>query len=103
MLPNTYNLNSNQTSAVGSVNLANATAETFVQFPINSPIGNVQNCFLCHNPTSYSFQNPPPPQLANRLIAISHVLSYGSPYEVPNLISGKLLLVPFIKPKTNVR
>ena len=63
----------------------------------------MQNCFLCHNPTSYSFQNPPPPKLANRLIAMSHVLSYGSPYEVPNLISGKLLLVPFIKPKTNVR
>jgi hypothetical protein len=94
MLPNTYNVNSNQTSAVGSVNLANATAETFVQYPKNNPIGNVQNCFMCHNATSYSFQPPPPAQLAKRLIAISHVLAIGSPYEVPNSISGKLLLVP---------
>jgi hypothetical protein len=31
MLPNSYNLNSDQTSAVGSVDLANVTAETFVQ------------------------------------------------------------------------
>jgi hypothetical protein len=96
MLPNSYNLKSDQTSAVGSVNLANATAETFVQNAKNTPIGNVLNCFLCHNPTSYSFQTPPPPQLPNRLIALSHVLSYGSAYEVPNSISGKLLRRPLI-------
>ena len=99
MLPNTYNVNSNQTNAVGSVNLINATAETFVQYPKNSPIANVQNCFMCHNATSYSFQNPPPPQLTNRRIAISHVLAIGSPYEVPNSISGKLLLVPQVRRK----
>ena len=50
------------------------------------------NCFFCHNATSYSFQTPPPPPLANRRIAISHVLGYASPYAVPNEISGKLLL-----------
>ncbi|WP_316231718.1 hypothetical protein [Bradyrhizobium sp. SZCCHNR1051] len=94
MLPNSYNLNSNQTSAVGSVNLANATAETFVQNADNTPIKNVLNCFLCHNPTSYSFQTPPPAKLPNRLIALSHVLSIGSPYEVPNSISGRLLMRP---------
>ncbi|NPU10140.1 hypothetical protein HL666_05160 [Bradyrhizobium sp. 83002] len=94
MLPNSYNLNSNQTNAVGSVNLANATAETFVQQADNTPIKNVLNCFLCHNPTSYSFQTPPPAKLPNRLIALSHVLSIGSPYEVPNSISGKLLMRP---------
>lgn len=98
MLPNSYNLNSNQTNAVGSVNLANATAETFVQAATNKPIQNVLNCFLCHNPTSYSFQSPPPAKLPNRLIALSHVLSVGSPYEVPNSISGKLLMRPdFLK------
>ncbi len=96
MLPNSYNLKSDQTSAVGSVNLANATAETFVQNAKNTPISNVVNCFLCHNPTSYSFQTPPPPKLSNRLIALSHVLSYGSIYEVPNSISGKLLRRPLI-------
>ena len=96
MLPNSYNLNSNQTNAVGSVNLANATAETFVQNAKNKPIGQVLNCFLCHNPGSYSFQSPPPPKLTNRLIALSHVLAVGTPYEVPNLISGKLLLRPRI-------
>ena len=94
MLPNSYSLTSDQTSAVGSVNLANATAETFVQNAVNTPIKNVVNCFLCHNAGSYSFQNPPPAKLQNRLIAISHVLAIGSPYEVPNSISGKLLLVP---------
>ena len=76
------------------MDLANATAETFVQNAVNKPISGVLNCFLCHNAGSYSFQNPPPAKLPNRLIAISHVLAIGSPYEVPNSISGKLLLVP---------
>lgn len=87
MLPNTYNLNSNQTNGVGSVSLANVTAETYVQGTQNSPIGQVQNCFMCHNPTSYSFQSDPPP-LANRLIGLSHVLGIGTPYAVPNAITG---------------
>ena len=91
-----YNVNSNQTSAVGSVDLANATAETFVQNAKNTPISNVLNCFLCHNASSYSFQTPPPPKLPNRLIALSHVLSYGTPYDVPNSITGKLLRRPLI-------
>jgi hypothetical protein len=99
MKPNSYSLTSDQTSAVGSVNLANATAETFVQNANNTPISNVTNCFACHNPTSYSFQNPPPAKLANRLIAISHVLAIGSPYEVPNSISGRLLLHPPLRGK----
>ncbi|WP_159726681.1 hypothetical protein [Methylosinus sp. Ce-a6] len=88
MAPNSYNLKSDQTSAIGSVNLANTTAETFVQAAKNQPIANVQNCFMCHNATSFSFQQSPPP-LADRLIAISHVLAYGSPYAVPNLITGR--------------
>jgi hypothetical protein len=94
MLPNTYNLNSGRTNAVGSVDLANATAETFVQNANNTPISGVLNCFLCHNAGSYSFQNPPPNNLPKRLVAISHVLAIGSSYEVPNSISGNLLLVP---------
>jgi hypothetical protein len=94
MKANSYNLNSDQTSAIGSVTLANTTAETFVQAPKNTPMANVVNCFLCHNPTSYSFQTPPPAKLPNRLIALSHVLAAGSPYEVPNSISGQLLLRP---------
>jgi hypothetical protein len=94
MRPNSYNLKSDQTSAVGSVNLANATAETFFQNADNTPISKVQNCFTCHNPTSYSFQTPPPDKLPNRLIALSHVLSIGTPYEVPNSISGRVGLRP---------
>jgi hypothetical protein len=97
MLPNSYNLKSNQTNAVGSVDLANSTAETFVQNADNTPISGVLNCFLCHNPTSYSFQTPPPAKLPNRLVALSHVLAIGSPYEVPNSISGKLLLRPLVR------
>jgi len=87
MMPNSYNLNSDQSSAVGSVNLANTTAETFQQYPNNSNMQNVQNCFMCHNPTSYSF-DPSLPKLPNRLVAISHALSVGTPYAVPNLIFG---------------
>jgi hypothetical protein len=94
MLPNTYNLKSDQTSAVGSVDLTNATAKTFVQHANNTPIGKVRNCFSCHSPTAYSFQTPPPAKLLDRLIAISHVLGIGTPYEVPNSISGKVQLVP---------
>jgi hypothetical protein len=94
MAPNSYNLNSNQTNAVGSVNLANSTAETFIQTATNTPITNVTNCFLCHNATSYSFQNPPPPKLPNRLIALSHVLAAGSVYAVPNSISSQASTEP---------
>jgi hypothetical protein len=97
MAPNTYSVTSDQTSAVGSVNLANATAETFFQNARNTPISGVVNCFFCHNAESYSFQPPPPAKLTNRLIAISHVLAIGSPYEVPNSISGKLLLTPQVR------
>jgi hypothetical protein len=99
MLPNTYSVNSDQTSAVGSVTLANTTAETFFQYPKNAPITNVKNCFFCHNAGSYTFQNPPPLPLTNRLVALSHVLAIGSPYEVPNSISGKLLLVRQVRRK----
>ncbi|HVY68535.1 MAG TPA: hypothetical protein VHH73_01315 [Verrucomicrobiae bacterium] len=73
--------------AVGSVNLANTTAETFVQVPSNSNPNTVQNCFLCHNPGSYTSTNSY--SLPLRRIAISHVLSRGTNaafYGVPNLI-----------------
>ena len=88
MAPGTFNLKSDQTTAVGSVNLANTTAETFVQYPNNSNIQNVQNCFMCHNATSYSFQTPPPKKLNDRLVAVSHALAVGTDYAVPNLIVG---------------
>ncbi len=89
MKPNTYvlpgALSMGAANGVGSVNLANSTAETFVQYPNNSDQEKVQNCFMCHNATSYSFQQFPPP-LANRRIALSHVLSVGTPYSVANKI-----------------
>jgi hypothetical protein len=87
MAPGTFNLNSNQSNAVGSVNLANTTAETFVQYPNNSNLQNVVNCFACHNPGSYSF-DPSLPTLPNRLVAVSHVLAVGTVYAVPNMIIG---------------
>ncbi len=104
MLPNTYvpsnpnALTLNNTNAVGSVNLANTTAETFFQVPAVQPSnavpttgGNTMlNCFLCHNATSYNFQNNPP-KLPARLVAVSHVLGAGSPYAVPNVMP---VLVP---------
>jgi len=94
MKAKSYNLKSNQTDAIGSVDLANVTAETFVQNAKNTPMKNVVNCFNCHNPTSYSFQDPPPPKLKDRLVSLSHVLAIGTPYAVPNSISGNLLLTP---------
>lgn len=97
MEPNTYvptnpaALALNNTNAVGSVNLANTTAETFFQVPKvlptnTTPSNNTMlNCFLCHNATSY---NPP---LNARLIAISHVLAEGSAEAVSNTIQ---VLIP---------
>lgn len=84
MKPNTY-VTSNpqwdsldQVNGVGSVNLANSTAETFEQVATDTVQANVQNCFLCHNAQSY-------PGLKPRRIAISHVLSVSdTTYAVPN-------------------
>ena len=95
MQPNTYNLKSDQSNAVGSVTLANTTAETFEQYPSNADMGKVKNCFMCHNASSYSFQSPPPAQLKNRLIAISHTLSVGTDYAVPNMVSGNVRMLFF--------
>jgi hypothetical protein len=94
MDPNSYNLNSDQTNAVGSVNLANTTAETFQQFPSNADMSKVKNCFMCHNASSYSYQSSPPP-LNNRLVAISHTLSVGTDYAVPNMVSGDVKMLFF--------
>jgi hypothetical protein len=55
----------------------------------------VKNCFMCHNASSYSFQTPPPAQLNNRLVAISHTLSVGTDYAVPNMISGNVRMLFF--------
>ena len=90
MKPNSYSINSGRTDAIGSVNLANTTAETFVQQASNRNQKDVQNCFMCHNASSYSFGSWPPP-LPKRRIAISHVLSEGSPYAVPNVMPVKVL------------
>lgn len=80
--PNWPNLN--QVNAIGSVNLANVTAETFVQQATSTPQANVQNCFMCHNAQSYSFSTP---KLNPRRIAISHVLAENVPvFEVPNVM-----------------
>lgn len=88
--PNSYvlpaGLNMGAADGVGSVNLANSTAETFDQMPQNSFGGKVNNCFSCHNAGSYNFQAKP---LSKRLIATSHVLSQGadSMYTVPNQVT----------------
>jgi len=91
MKPGQYNLNSNQSNAVGSVNLCNSTAETFLQNASGSTTpSTVGNCFSCHNPQT--FQNVAPmPNLPARRIALSHVLAAGTLYAVPNQIS---VLVP---------
>lgn len=70
-----------QTAAIGSLNLANVTAETFVQAASTAVKANVQNCFMCHNAQSFS------PTFAARRIGISHLIAYGSSSAVPNLIN----------------
>lgn len=87
MAPGTLTLASNQSNAVGSVNLSNSTAETFVQNLAGTTTPNtVQNCFSCHNPQTFT-DVAPMPNLAPRFVALSHVVSTGSLYAVPNLIS----------------
>lgn len=73
-----------QQNAVGSVSLANSTAETFQQARTNavSP-SHWQNCFECHNPQVFA---PGLPPLNPRRIAISHVLEHGTPYAVQNVM-----------------
>lgn len=83
--------NAGAQSAVGSVTLANSTAETFIQSPKNQPLSSVLNCFTCHNDTSYNFQNPPPKKLPARAVALSHVLGVGTAYAVSNLVTGKIV------------
>ncbi|MBI5380929.1 MAG: hypothetical protein HZA31_03400 [Opitutae bacterium] len=92
--PNSYSVKTTAADAVGSVNLANSTAETFQQVATNAVAKNNQNCFSCHNATSYSYQAIPH---AVRRVAISHVLSQGLPaYGVPNQIPS-LPLIPGLK------
>lgn len=83
----TYNLNSNQSNAVGSVNLTNSTAETFLQNTAGTTMpSKVGNCFSCHNPQTFT-DVAPMPNLQPRRIALSHVLSSGTFYAVPNQIA----------------
>lgn len=87
MMPGTFDLASNQSNAVGSVNLANVTAETFVQNLTGSTApASVGNCFSCHNAATFT-DVAPLPNLRQRRIAISHVTAAGSLYAVPNLLS----------------
>lgn len=79
----------NQSNAVGSVSLANSTAETFQQVAGATPTNpqNFNNCFSCHNPTPFSSTQPPVPSaMKDRLIAISHVITAKTSYAVPNQI-----------------
>jgi hypothetical protein len=95
MEANTYNDNSSSSDALGSVNLANSTAETFEQYPNNADLTKVQNCFMCHNPSAISFQSS---DYKPRLVAISHALAVGSEFAVPNSISGNVNRPLFKKP-----
>lgn len=70
--------------AIGSVALANVTAETFLQAPGK---GDTLNCFLCHNPQSFYFTDK---SMALRRVAISHALAVDTPFAVPNVAAGKI-------------
>lgn len=70
--------------AIGSVALANMTAETFMQSP---GTGDTLNCFTCHNPQSFYFEDKTMPL---RRVAISHALAVDTPFAVPNQAAGKI-------------
>ena len=70
--------------AIGSVALANMTAETFMQ---SAGAGDTLNCFACHNPQSFSFDDA---RMPLRRIAISHALAVDTPFAVPNQAAGKI-------------
>ena len=85
-------VNLNASNAIGSVNLANSTAETFQQVASNVNMDKVQNCFMCHNAQMSSNAQFNPLRLKSRRIAISHVLGEGTSYAVPNLVNIPLLV-----------
>ena len=92
-------LNVGASNAIGSVNLANSTAETFEQYPTNGSSTNVQNCFMCHNPTGSNL----PDIFPVRRISISHVLEEGSKYAVPNLITVPIKLLKGVAPQVTIK
>jgi Mannan-binding protein len=102
----------NQVNAVGSLNLANSTAETFVQYPYNQNFPNINpgatpnslaNCFQCHNPQSYNANfSKSAPALPPRRIAISHVLSIQTDYDVANTIPAQPSSTPNPVPNNKI-
>ena len=71
----------------GAVNLANSTAETFMQQASNKVSGQSWgNCFECHNPKSFTYGDKGAKALAPRRIGISHIVSEGTTYAVPNMM-----------------
>lgn len=96
MKPDTYvSTNANwqnldQSDAQGAVNLANSTAETFMQQPLNTvKPENWGNCFECHNAKSFTYGDKGAPALPARRIAVSHIVSEGTAYAVPNMMPVK--------------
>jgi hypothetical protein len=64
---------------VGSVNLANATLETYFQGPQNNFNGNnVANCFMCHNTAAFGAGT------SNKNINLSHALLDSIPKPTPS-------------------
>jgi len=84
-----------QADAQGAVNLANSTAETFMQISHNTvPKSTLGNCFECHNPKSFTYGDKGVPPLPARRIGISHIVSEGSKYSVPNIMPVKASSLP---------
>ncbi|HTD22060.1 MAG TPA: hypothetical protein VK738_05370 [Terriglobales bacterium] len=86
MQPNTYNSNSTVTNSVGSVNLANTTAETFQQLAANPGTKPTNNCFSCHYPGANNYPACGYNKLPKNVIAVSHVITLGTPWAVENQI-----------------
>jgi len=94
----TFNPNSTSANAKGSVNLTNTTAETFRQSATRSPQPQ-NNCFACHFPGSNNYQPCPGIKaLPNHLIAVSHVITLGTPFATENQIPGSCPAAVLLKP-----
>lgn len=85
MPPNSYTVTSTVANSVGSINLANTTAETFQQLA-TKPTTPTNNCFECHNPQANNYSACKFNALGNNIIGISHVITVGTPWAVENQI-----------------
>ena len=100
MAPNSYNVNSSVANSVGSINLANTTAETFQQLGAKPTPTPTNNCFECHFPAANNYKACGFNALGNNIIGVSHVITLGTPWAVQNQIPPPSSCLQDLRPGT---